>query len=514
MVKAILINSADDTGTPGPDYSSGFGILNALAAVETIKDKHIIGGVVAANNTASFPLTIPANTALVKATLVWNDPPASELAVKALLNDLDFSFAEETGKLHLPWVLSTYPHADSLKKPAYKGRDTLNNIEQITIDMPTAGNGQLIVRASQLRAGTTQRFSLAYQFVPVSSFEWQYPAAGEQLISGSNISVRWRTPHPGNGTLAYSMDSGTTWTTIAANLPLSAGNTRWNIPTVFSQGLLRITTTDTSWVSAPFNISPPVGINVGFNCPDTLLVYWRGVQNAAAYDVQTVTGQTLSRLTLTPDTILSIPKTRLHSSFITIRPVHKDGWTGMQSSTYNYEQQGVSCFFRQVLADVMEDNSVDISVVLSSLLRIKKVYWERLQGNDFVTLSSQDIGTEDTYIFKDIPGRSGIFYYRVKLELIDGRIIYSDVQSIQLLINQDFHLFPVPAGQDLTLISNRLGDFQVRITDMTGRTIFTGPLTSVRQTYSLKGIAPGVYLCVIYEGAQKIFVKRFIKAGD
>lgn len=514
MVKAILINSADDTGTPGPDYSSGFGILNALAAVKTIKDKHVFSGVVAANNTASFPLTIPANTALVKATLVWNDPPASELAVKALLNDLDFSFAEENGKQHLPWVLSTYPQADSLKKPAYKGRDTLNNIEQISIDMPTAGNGKLIVRASQLRAGTTQRFSLAYQFVPVSSFEWQYPAAEEQLISGSNISVRWRTLHPGNGTLAYSLDSGTTWTTIAANLPLSAGNTRWNIPAVFCQGLLRITTTDTSWVSAPFNISPPVGINIGFNCPDTLQVYWRGVQNAAAYDVQTVTGQTLSRLTLTPDTLLSIPKSQLHSSFITIRPVHKDGWTGMQSSTYNYDQQGVSCFFRQVLADVMEDNSVDISVVLSSLLRIKKVYWEKLQGNDFVTLSSQEIGAEDTYIFKDIPGRSGIFYYRVKLELIDGRIIYSDIQSIQLLINQDFHLFPVPAGQDLTLISNRLGDFQVRITDMTGRTVFTGPLTSVRQTYSLKRIAPGVYLCVIYEGAQKIFVKRFIKAGD
>ncbi|TWV99740.1 S8 family peptidase [Chitinophaga pinensis] len=514
MLKAILINSADDTGTPGPDYSSGFGILNALAAVQTVKDKSVFNGVVAANNNASFPLTIPANTARLKATLVWNDPSASELAVKALLNDLDFSFVSETGKQHLPWVLSTYPHVDSLKKPAYQGRDTLNNIEQITIDFPTAGKGQLVVRANQLRSGNSQRFSLAYQFVPVSSFEWQYPAAGEQLSSGNNISVRWRTLHTGNGTLAFSIDSGATWTTIAANIPLSAGNTRWNIPAVFSQGLLRITTADTSWISSPFNISSPIAINIGFNCPDSLLVYWQGVKNAAAYDVQTMTGQTLSRLTLTDKTTLSIPKSQLPTPYITIRPVHKDGWTGLQSSTYNYDQQGVSCFFRQVLADVMEDNSIDISVVLSSLLRIKKVSWERLQGNDFIMLSSQDIATEDTYIFKDIPGRSGIFYYRVKLELTDGRVIYSDIQSVQLLINQDFHLFPVPAGQALTLISKRLGDFRIRITDMNGRTLFAAPLTSVRQTYSLKGIAPGVYLCVIYEGAQKIFVKRFIKAGD
>ena len=514
MVKAILVNSADDTGTPGPDYSSGFGIVNALAAVQTVKDKRAFSAEVNVNNNASLPITVPPNTAQLKATLVWNDPPAAEMAVKTLLNDLDLSFIEEAGKRHLPWVLSTYPHTDSLKAPAYKGRDTLNNIEQVTIDLPAAGKGQLLVRASKLRSGNTQHFSLAYQFVPVSSFEWQYPAAGEQLSSDRNISVRWRTLHPGNGTLAFSIDSGATWTTIAANIPLSAGNTRWNIPAVFSQGLLRITTADTSWISGSFNISPPIGINVGFNCPDTLLVYWKGVQNAAAYDVQAVAGQTLSRLTLTNDTILSVPKVRLHSSFITIRPVHKDGWTGLQSSTYNYDQQGVNCFFRQVLADVMEDNSVDISVVLSSLLRIKKVYWERLQGNDFVTLSSQDIATEDTYIFKDLPGHSGIFYYRVKLELTDGRVIYSDIQSVQLLINQDFHLFPVPAGQELTLISNRLGDFRFRITDMNGRTIFTGPLTSVRQTYSLKAIAPGVYLYVIYEGAQKIFVKRFIKVGD
>lgn len=514
MTKAILINSADDTNTPGPDHSSGYGIVNALAAVQTVKDKRLLSGEVNGGNPVSFPVTVPANTGRLKVTLTWNDPAAIENAGKALVNDLDLSAIEEAGKIHLPWVLSTYPHADSLQAAAKKGRDTLNNTEQVTIDNPAAGTIRFIVQAGALRSGNIQRFSLAYQFIPKASLEWQYPAAGEQLTSGKNISVRWRTLYTGNGTLSFSTDSGTTWSPIAANLPISAGNTRWHVPGVFSKGQLRITTADTTWTSPFFNISPAVPVNVGFNCPDTLMVYWPPVDNATAYDVLSLSGQTLSRVTTTADTLLFIPKTQLPSDLITVRPIHKDGWTGTLSSTYNYDQQGIDCFFKQVLADVMEDNSVDISVALSTLLRIKKIYWERLQGNDYITISSQDVTTDESYIFKDHPEQSGLVYYRIKLELTDGRFIYSDVQTVQLLFNKDFHLFPVPAAQNIMLLSRKLGDYQVRITDMTGRTLLAAPLTSVRQIYSLKGIAPGVYLFVIYEGAKKISVKRFIKATD
>jgi hypothetical protein len=98
--------------------------------------------------------------------------------------------------------------------------------------------------------------------------------------------------------------------------------------------------------------------------------------------------------------------------------------------------------------------------------------------------------------------------------LTDGRYIYSDPQSVQILINQDFHLFPIPASQQLTLLSSNLGDYQVRFTDMNGRTVFTRQLTQSQETFSLKGLAAGVYICVIYDGTQKVFVKRFVKLTD
>ncbi|SHN02024.1 S8 family peptidase [Chitinophaga sp. CF418] len=517
MVKAILVNSADDINTPGPDYSSGYGLLNAIAAVRTIKDKRLFSGEVTTGNTAVIPVNVPSNTARLKITLSWNDPAATENVSKALLNDLDLSVTDNVGNSYLPWLLSTFPAADSLTAPARRGRDSLNNLEQVSIELPAVGTVNIRVHARQLSSGTIQRFHIAWQAIPLSSFEWQYPAAGEQLSAGDNIAVRWRTPHTGNGTLSFSADSGLTWIPIAADIPLAGANSRWNIPGIFSKGLLRMSTADTSWTSNYFNISAPIAINVGYNCPDTLQINWKGVDHASAYEIYTLKGQVLSPVTTTTDTILLISKAQLSSPYISVVPVHKDGWAGLQGPTYNYEQQGVYCFFRQVLADVLADNSVDITVVLNAGYKVKKIYWERLQGSDFITLSSLDIipdGQDNMALYKDHPGHSGIFYYRVRLELTDGRSIYSDVQSVQILINQDFHLFPVPASQQLTLLSSRLGDFQIRFTDMNGRTVFTRPLTQMRETYSLKGMAAGVYICVIYEGKQKIFTKRFVKITD
>lgn len=512
-MKALLINTADDTGTPGPDYTSGFGIVNALAAVHAVKNKLLYTGEVATGSTVRIPLNIPANTALVKVTLAWNDPAADINTNSTLINDLDLSVTDNIGKQHLPWILSSYPSADSLQAPARKGIDHINNVEQVTIGLPSAGNVNIEVHGTALQRGNTQRFSIACQIVPQQAFEWQYPAGGEQLSADKNIAIRWKTSYTKNGTLSFSADSGITWATIATDITLTAGNSRWNIPPFFGKGLLRMQTADTTWTSNYFNIIPELTPNVGFNCPDTLMLFWQNIPDAGAYELRTLTGDHLTLVNTTTDTFLFVPKSQLPTSYITVTPVHKDGWASIQNSAYNYERQGISCFFRQVLAEIRDDNNVDISVALSSLRNLKKIFWEKLQDSHFVTLASQDINTGDQYVYTDRPGHSGIVFYRVKLELTDGRVIYSDILSVQILINQDFHLFPVPASQELTLISRTLGDYQVRFTDMNGHTILARPLTQARETYSLKGLAPGVYLCVIYEGASKIFVKRFLKVN-
>lgn len=511
LVKTILINSADDTGTPAPDYSSGFGIVNALEAVKTVKEQRFFTGVVNAGNTVTYNISVAKDISQLKVTLGWNDPAAVEQTAKALVNDLDLWITDPSDNRYDPWVLSSYPTPDSLAKAARRGRDSMNNQEQVTIDLPAAGTFQLHITARQLGAGTSQPFHIAYQQTPIAAFNWQYPAPGEMLTADKNIAVRWQTPHAGTGTLSFSADSGITWTQIASDIPLRQGNSRWNIPVIFSKGLLRMTTTDTTWTSDYFFISSPVSVNIGFNCPDSVLLYWQGVDNAVAYDLYSLKDQVLLRELTTTDTFAIISKQQLSSVYFTVRPVHPDGWAGLQSNTVNYTQQGVDCFFKQVLADPLEDNSVRITAGLSTLYQLKKIYWERLQGDQFITLASEDITSVDQYVYVDQPTHSGFLYYRIKLELYDGRIIYSDVQTVQVLLNKDFHLFPVPAANSLTLISKNLGNFTVRFTDMSGRTQLSELLTTLRQTYSLQAIAPGIYICTIYDGAEKVFVKQFIK---
>src|SRR5690606_12217225 len=132
LIKAVLINSADDIGPPHPDFISGYGNTNAYKALQTIINGYFIKGTVSENEEISISLQVPQNTSQLKITLVWNDLPAAANSTKALINDLDLKLSAGAESWQ-PWVLNHFPHKDSLLLPAERKQDTLNNVEQITI---------------------------------------------------------------------------------------------------------------------------------------------------------------------------------------------------------------------------------------------------------------------------------------------------------------------------------------------------------------------------------------------
>ena len=91
LVKAALLNSADDTGRPHPDFVAGFGQADALGAVQTMLDGRFQEGSVAQNQEQLTTLTVPPGTHRLKATLVWTDPESDANAAQALVNDLDLT---------------------------------------------------------------------------------------------------------------------------------------------------------------------------------------------------------------------------------------------------------------------------------------------------------------------------------------------------------------------------------------------------------------------------------------
>ena len=94
LVKAVLINSADDVYTAGPDYYSGYGNVNTYKAVKDILSGQFFSGTVQQDETKNFAITIPANAKNLKITLVWNDAAAQTNAFTVLVNDIDLQLEQ------------------------------------------------------------------------------------------------------------------------------------------------------------------------------------------------------------------------------------------------------------------------------------------------------------------------------------------------------------------------------------------------------------------------------------
>jgi len=158
MYKAILVNTTIDIGSPGPGFDLGYGLLQIVPALDTVRAGNMLEASVGQSVTRRFPIIVPATAALVRVTLAWSDPPASPLAAKTLVNDLDVRLIDPAGRVFLPWVLD--PKNPSL--PATTNfPDRLNNLEQIQAANLTPGVWYAEVRGALIAMGATQSFALA-----------------------------------------------------------------------------------------------------------------------------------------------------------------------------------------------------------------------------------------------------------------------------------------------------------------------------------------------------------------
>lgn len=177
-LKGILTMTALDLGPTGPDYSYGYGLLDVDAAARLISadaDQNLISTGTAVKPTKKVPgryfkFSIPAGTKTLKAAIVWTDPegpvlePIAENWVKSVLvNDLDLQlhWIKEKKRRTLvksfkPWVLTpASPHSS-----AVRGINKLDNIEQVLVTNPKAGDWYVEVKGTRFGQGNSQPFAL------------------------------------------------------------------------------------------------------------------------------------------------------------------------------------------------------------------------------------------------------------------------------------------------------------------------------------------------------------------
>lgn len=171
-LKALILHTADDladgSATPGPDYSTGWGLMNTQAAADLIKahadnpqDRHLVEDVL---DTATPARTIALEwdgAIPIRATLCWTDPPGPAQSgidnrTPVLVNDLDLRIVGPDSMVHFPFVLDV----ESPALAAARGDNTVDNVEQVLIDVPAPGTYTVQVSHKDVLSGGAQVYSL------------------------------------------------------------------------------------------------------------------------------------------------------------------------------------------------------------------------------------------------------------------------------------------------------------------------------------------------------------------
>src|SRR5690606_2925676 len=153
-------------GNPGPDYTFGFGKLNARNAVETIENNQYFNAAVNHGGTVNFSLTgVPAGAAQIKIMLYWNDPAATPYAAATIVNNLDLRVLAPGASVHYPLIVN--PASFAVANTAIEGVDNSNNIEQVVINKPPAGDFTITVSGTEVPFGP-QDFVVVYQVIEPS----------------------------------------------------------------------------------------------------------------------------------------------------------------------------------------------------------------------------------------------------------------------------------------------------------------------------------------------------------
>lgn len=306
LMKTMLCNGASDKGNSGPDFQYGYGWMNLLRSIDMMENNRYLISSIINGSENTHNITVPTNTAQLKVMLYWNDPAASPLSAKTLVNDLDLEVIDPSSSTILPNILDTAN--GNLSNVSVNGVDHINNSEQVVINNPAAGNYTIKVKGTAITQNPSQEYFVAYDPVPVQ-LKITAPAGGETLAPSTNpydlAKINWEAYGftSGTATIELSLDGGSTWSTIESGVNVNRAIYTWYVPNVTtSQALVRITKDGTgeTTTSNLFTIAPtPVVSLASTQCEGYININWTSVTGASDYEVMMVQGDEMKSVALT-----------------------------------------------------------------------------------------------------------------------------------------------------------------------------------------------------------------------
>ncbi len=509
VVRSILLNSAEDTGPAGPDYSSGFGTANAWRALQTVKERRVFQGSVSNGETKSHTITLPASTAHLKITINWTDPPAQANSFQALVNDLDLVLVSPTGTQQwLPWVLNSSPSPDSLQKLPVRKRDSLNTAEQITLDLPQPGQYQVLVKGYSV-TGKAQEYAIAWQYDTLAHFMFTYPVKGDNLFPLQTHTLRWETSLSGNGSFDYRINTGQ-WRSLGTGMTLSQNWASFPAPDSIGAIQFRMSNGGRQWYSDTVSLSPNLLVRTGLNCVDSFLIYWQRA-GVTSYRVYRLGNRYLEPFTLVSDTSLLQSKQNNPYRYFTLAPVLPFQMEGNKSYTFDYTQQQVDCYLNGFNADPAPNEMARLQLQLGTTYRVARIVFEKKKeiGYDSLKSISPVTSLQNNVL---VPATNGLNTYRARIILQDGRVFLTKPEQVYQFGAQSYYVFPNPVqpGKTLQLLAEDPDDTVFQLYDAGGRKIFEYRIDSYLSTLPLPLLQRGTYFYRLVKAGMQALTHKLL----
>lgn len=345
LIKAAMLNTANDYGNVGPDYSFGWGIINGLRAAMLIEEGRYLDATITQGGSNNHSISVPANTTQVRFMVYWSDAAAAEGAVPALVNDLDLVVTDPGNTTHQPWVLNPTPDPALLDAPATTGVDRLNNVEQVLINNPTAGIYNINIAGFNVPMGP-QKYYVVYEII-TDGITLTYPVGGERFTPGMQEVIYWdATNLNGMIDLEYSTDNGSSWMAIST-VAATNRSYNWTIPNAISgECLVRVSNGSLSdQSSGNFSIANRVsGITITEVCPTQATVTWDAVTDATSYDVYVLGTKYMELIGNSTTTSHTFDITNADNPiWVAVSASGGNGWSSLRSNAINHPGGLLNC---------------------------------------------------------------------------------------------------------------------------------------------------------------------------
>jgi len=389
LMKALVCNTANDLGNPGPDFKYGFGSLNIRAAVEALENNHYLTNTIINGGSYTQTLTgVPAGLQQLRVLLYWPDAPAVPYAATSLVNDLDLTVTSPDAVVHQPLILN--PTVGNVNNVAVEGADHRNNIEQVVINNPPGGNFNLTVMGTAVPSGA-QGFILTYEMIPPSVIV-EYPYGGETWVPGTTEIIRWNAygGDPNTFTLEYSPDHGSTWSTISSTVPATQRNYSWTVPaTATSQGLIRVTRNGTAYSdTSNYDLTvlgQPV-VTVTNPCQGYAQLNWGAISSATSYDIMQLKGDSMVKVASTTATNFLLGRLNRDSAYwLAVRAVNGSS-PGRRSTAGSIVPSGGACALTAL------DNDYTVDSLIGPLTG-RKFTSSQLGSGETIRMELKNLGT-------------------------------------------------------------------------------------------------------------------------